>query len=131
MELKKKYKNNITILILSLVLLLGILKTCKGSQDEASQNKSKLFKYERMHLTKHAKDRMKCRTITQDEIEYIVNNGIINHNKTEIHHDACSTKYAIEGKSLDGQAIRVVAAACNNVLNIITVIDTENNYDCE
>ena len=85
-----------------------------------------------IHITKHAKERMNCRLIDQAEIREILRTGTLNDKKTTYGNGKCDTKYALEGRSMkDQQLIRVIAAPCDDKVNIVTVIDLENEIDCE
>jgi len=79
--------------------------------------------------TKHAKCRMGCRTISKSEVEHILKNGKVNDYKSDKHDKPCPS-YALEGKTNDGQTVRIVFADCNNATKVVTAIDLENNYKC-
>lgn len=130
-----KGKNKSTFLILGLITILGFLNYFKedlGINTNTETKRSELpFTYNKLHLTKHAKDRMFCRTITEDEINYVLANGVINMAKTDINLTSCESKYAVEGASADGQEISLIVSPCDNILNVVTVIDLEQEYECE
>lgn len=112
--------------IIGLSLYSSFLQTQQSSGNELNLQNLEI------HITKHAKDRMNCRLIDQAEIREVLRTGSLNDKKSEISSDNCKTKYAIEGRSMkDKQLIRVIAAPCGNKVNIVTVIDLENEYDCE
>lgn len=75
-----------------------------------------------LEYSKHAQCRMRCRGISEDEVKAILQNGDINYNKSEVHDKPCPS-YAIEGKSADGQELRIVFAACDSVTKVVTAID--------
>lgn len=112
--------------IIGLSLYSSFLQTQQSSGNELNLQNLEI------HITKHAKDRMNCRLIDQAEIREVLRTGSLNDKKSEISSDNCKTKYAIEGRSMkDKQLIRVIAAPCGDKVNIVTVIDLENEYDCE
>lgn len=85
---------------------------------------------ERLIYTRHARCRMGCRYISEDEIAYILRNGKINKRKSKPHDAPCPT-YALEGITpKDKQEVRIVFAACDDVTKVITAIDLENEYQC-
>ena len=123
-------------LILSLFLVLVVVGWSYISNNISEEvnntaNNTLPFSYSNIHLTRHAKERMSCRHIELREIEEILKNGTINQRKSEIQSAPCQTKYAVEGTSSDGQDIRLIVAPCEEQLNIVTVIDTENNWNCD
>lgn len=84
-----------------------------------------------LKLTKHAKERMKCRAIDSFEIREIINQHNINYNKSEIDAPNCKKKYAFEGVSSDQQLLRVIIAPCDNQLHVVTVIDLNSKKNCD
>lgn len=85
---------------------------------------------ERLIYTRHARCRMGCRYISEDEIAYILRNGKMNKRKSKPHDAPCPT-YALEGITpKDKQEVRIVFAACDDVTKVITAIDLENEYQC-
>jgi hypothetical protein len=87
------------------------------------RNATKLF------FTKHAKCRMKCRHITQQEVKDILVNGEINYNKSDLQ-DARGATYAVEGITRDRQRVRIIFAPKQAHLTVVTVIDLEVEYTC-
>ncbi|MEQ8363656.1 MAG: DUF4258 domain-containing protein [Cyclobacteriaceae bacterium] len=81
-------------------------------------------------FTKHARCRMKCRSITQREIKEIVRKAKINYNKSDLQ-DSRGPKYAMEGyTSRDRKHIRVIVAPKQKHLSIVTVIDLDKEWEC-
>ncbi len=87
------------------------------------------LKDDKLVYSKHARCRMDCRTISESEIQNILNNGKINHRKSK-PNDAPCPSYAIEGNTNDGQEVRIVFGMCDNVTKVITAIDLKNKYEC-
>lgn len=79
--------------------------------------------------TKHAKCRMDCREISRQEVEFIRKEGKINNYKSDPKDRPCPT-IAKEGRTSDGQMVRIVFAECNRETKVVTAIDLENEYDC-
>ncbi len=79
--------------------------------------------------TKHAKCRMDCRTISEKEVRAVLNNGKVNHRKSEQQSGKCPT-YAIESYTKDGQEVRIVFADCADVTKVVTTIDLGKKYNC-
>jgi len=82
-----------------------------------------------LFFTKHAKCRMKCRHITQQEVKDILVNGTVNYNKSDLH-DPRGPTYAIEGTTNDRQHVRIIFAPKQQHLTVVTVIDLDVEYEC-
>src|SRR4029077_10070940 len=96
-----------------LLLALGLyLSTACQSPDDPFNRHGKLV------LTRHARCRMDCRHITVQEIEEILDKGMINYTKSEpdAHPDP---KYAIEGYSAEHQHLRIIVAPEREKLIVI------------
>ncbi len=81
------------------------------------------------YFTKHARCRMKCRQITQQEIKDILINGTVNYNKSNLQ-DPRGATYALEGYTKDKQHVRVIFAPKQSHLTVVTVIDIDEEHDC-
>ena len=80
--------------------------------------------------TKHARCRMDCRQITTGEVEQILVKGDINYSKSEPKGKP-DPKYALEGTSEDGQKLRIVFAADDGKIVVVTAIDLEKEWPCD
>jgi hypothetical protein len=82
------------------------------------------------YFTKHARCRMKCRHITQEEVKEIVQKADVNYKKSELDA-AQGPKYALEGyTSKDNQHVRIIVAPKQRHLTIVTVIDLDEEWEC-
>jgi len=99
------------------------------SQDIEDKIILEQLKEHELYLTKHAKCRMSCRQVSDDEIMEALDEGSINYRKSDTHDKPCPT-YAVEDRSEDGQLLRIVFAACSHETKVVTVIDLENDYSC-
>jgi hypothetical protein len=79
--------------------------------------------------SKHAKCRMDCRHIDQNEVAEIMEQGKINYNKSDLQNTRCP-RYAVEGITKDNQRVRIVFAQCNEKTTVVTVIDLETDWTC-
>lgn len=79
--------------------------------------------------TKHALCRMNCRHIDKNEVRDVISHGVLNKAKSNLEDTPCPT-YAIEGITTDNQTVRIIAADCEAVTKIITVIDLKVDYEC-
>jgi hypothetical protein len=80
-------------------------------------------------FTKHAKCRMECRSITEDEVKQILAKGDINYSKSEPGGKP-DPKYALEGTTSDGQQLRIVFAADHGRVVVVTAIDLGKEWPC-
>ena len=81
-------------------------------------------------LTKHAKCRMECRDISEDEIKEILHDGNINYMKSDINNERGAT-YALEGYSHDHQHLRVIFAPKKDEIVVVTCIDIDKEWHCD
>jgi hypothetical protein len=82
-----------------------------------------------IEYTKHAKCRMECRHISQEEVEQIMRNGEINYKKSDANGRPCPS-YALEGTTNDDQRVRIVFGQCDLKTKVITCIDLETDWTC-
>ena len=81
-----------------------------------------------IEYTRHAECRMKCRNISDTEVREILKIGEVNYAKSQVHDTPCPS-YALEGKTSDGQNVRIVFAMCDNATKVITAIDLGTEHD--
>ncbi|WP_169337635.1 DUF4258 domain-containing protein [Segetibacter koreensis] len=105
----------------------------KGQPANTTANAQEQVKFDRsttnLFFTKHAKCRMKCRHISQQEVKDILVNGTINYNKSDLS-DPRGPSYALEGRTKDGQKVRIIFAPRKRHLTVVTVMDLEREYVC-
>ena len=82
-----------------------------------------------LDYTQHAKCRMECRHVTQEEVKFILQNGQINYKKSEATGHPCPT-YALEGYSEEKQHLRIVFAQCDTKTKVVTCIDLDQDFEC-
>lgn len=80
--------------------------------------------------TKHALCRMSCRSIDRSEIKEIMEKGIINFNKTNKSDRPCPT-FALQGRTISGESIRVIFAQCDSTTKVITCYNLEEDPECD
>lgn len=93
-----------------------------GNDSSFDRHPAELF------FSKHARCRMRCRQITQEEVKEILLEGKINYDKTK--DDSKGTTYALEGYSHEKQHIRAVFAPHEQHMTVVTVIDLDNDWPC-
>lgn len=105
----------------------------KASGPGYDNNRKTGFNRQTSHLeySVHAKCRMRCRHITQAEVQDIMKNGNINYNKSDLNDKPCPT-YALEGYTQkDNQHVRIVFAQCLQKTKVVTCIDLDDDFACD
>ena len=82
-----------------------------------------------LYYTKHALCRMDCRHISKEEINEIMEKGIINFNKSDRRDRPCPT-FALQGETNGGEKLRVVFAQCNDETKVVTCYNLEEDFEC-
>ncbi len=114
------------VIIIFTFLQLHFLNGCINNNSDAQalyRNTSHII------LTKHARCRMDCRHINEDELKEIIRTGAVNDAKSRVGSKGDQT-YALEGYDNEHQHLRVVVAPESDGLVVITCIDLENNWPC-
>ncbi len=121
------------IALLAAVLLFAWVKqNQRGSGRVENTHETGTLEFNRNinHLvfSKHARCRMDCRHIDDQEVKDILQNGEINHNKIE--HNGKGPTYPIEGFTKDHQHVRIVFAPHESETVVVTVIDLDREWQC-
>jgi len=138
----KKWAPLIVLLLLAAVIF--IIRQCShtssASSDKQSSSREQTGEVNRDHgfdrrvsylqYSNHAKCRMACRYITQEEVEETMRDGDINYKKSDIKNTRCP-RYALEDVTKDNQRVRIVFAQCNNYTEVVTVIDLDTEWTCD
>ncbi len=131
--MNKKRKDIYSLLILIALIATYILFFRQNTEQSTSTRtdlREAAFSSKPIYYTKHAKCRMDCRQIDESEVKEILNDGIINYRKSDLKDKPCPT-YAVEGITDDKQRVRIVVGNCDSQASIITVIDLENEFECD
>ena len=83
----------------------------------------------RLAYSRHARCRMACREVDSTEVIEILEEGSINYRKTDTTGSR-DPKFALEGRSHDGQRLRIVFAMAEMKTVVVTVIDLDQDNDC-
>ena len=126
-----KYRIIIFILIvISLFVSRTILRLFKtGDTSEIVRFPGLNRNIAHLTLSKHARCRMECRDITEEEIKEILHDGNINYNKSNLN-DVEGATYALEGYSYEHQHLRIIFAPKENELVVVTCIDLDKEWQC-
>ncbi|HTO14811.1 MAG TPA: DUF4258 domain-containing protein [Edaphocola sp.] len=130
---KKSYNNNkpfkvVTAIVIIILLLFSWWRNNDLSTD--GQKQDVIAENVALTYTKHARCRMDCRNISEEEIREVLREGIINQKKSNNNQKPCPT-YAIEDRVKDGTKLRIVFAKCPDQIKVITCIDLENEFECD
>src|SRR4030095_1585032 len=127
------------LFVLLLVAALGFyfIKRYKNTRSKlavSQQNVNRDRGFDRrvsyLQYSDHAKCRMECRHISEQEVEETMQEGKINYKKSDIRNSRCP-RYAIEEITKDDQHVRVVFAQCNDYTEVVTVIDLDTEWTCD
>jgi len=129
-----KYRLIIFVVILIIIFLFRnvfpLLKTGDHSSQTSHPESSEFNRdIEHLIISRHAKCRMECRDITEDEIKEILHAGKINYTKSDLNDERGAT-YALEGYSNEHQHLRIVFAPKQNELVVVTCIDLDKEWQC-
>ncbi|MBI3501217.1 MAG: DUF4258 domain-containing protein [Bacteroidetes bacterium] len=82
--------------------------------------------------SEHAKCRMKCRNITEEEVKEILKKGSVNFSESHPHDSPCPS-YAFDGKTSAGKNERIVFSSCDTLTTkVVTAINLDSKKDsCE
>ena len=124
--MKNKKVQKLIYLVIAIISAVVFKDKVPLNTNTASQS----FSSKNYILTKHAKCRMQCRNIDEQDIDDILESGRKNKRKSDPYKKPCPV-VALEGYAKkDSQHIRVIAAKCSTKTKIVTVIDLEKKYNC-
>jgi hypothetical protein len=137
----KSGKNKANAISLVLIVVLGLIvfgvKKCRNSNqqypDRTITTSEGDWRHHKVIYTSHARCRMECRDISEEEVEYILANGVVNEAKSKEENEEASghcPTYALEGNTKDGQHVRIVFGACDKITKVITTIDLGVDHPC-
>ena len=114
-----------TLLIILAMLVLAMLKLRNEPKPREVFDRSP----KRLEYTKHGLCRMDCRRISKQEIMEVMKEGVINLNKSDRRDRPCPT-YALQGRTDEGDYIRVVFAQCADETKVVTCYNLEKDFEC-
>jgi Domain of unknown function (DUF4258) len=121
------------IILLVVIVVFALLKFYanykKYNRDRPQTEQTFNRKTGHLILTRHARCRMQCRDISEQEINEILRDGEIDYNKSELN-EARGPRYALEGYSHEHQHLRVIFAPENDDIVVVTCIDLDKEWPC-
>ena len=127
-------KKSVFIFLLIMALAILFINKWKGLQNQSDlvhtvRQRGFDRRISTLEYTQHARCRMDCRHISQNDINDIMRNGEINYAKTNVNDAPCPT-YALQGLTNDGQRLRVIFAQCETKTKVVTCYDLEKDFEC-
>lgn len=89
------------------------------------QASAQAVKAGRLLYSAHANSRMKERGIIKPEVEHILSHGHHEARKDQFNEEFGAWDYAIRGKTLEGRNLRIVVAAVDPNVLVVTTIDLD------
>ena len=124
-------KKAIPYFLLLLVIAVFFFKQYRHNYSTAARDKRDFERHvSYLQYSNHAKCRMECRHITQEEVEKAMRDGEINYAKSDIQNPRCP-RYALEDVTKDNQHVRIIFAQCNGYTEVVTVIDLDTEWTCD
>jgi hypothetical protein len=116
-----------TIAMFFVVLLLVVFIYRRWQEPRRHE----LFDRTPKHLsyTKHALCRMDCRHISREDVEEIMEQGVINLNRSNRNARPCPT-FALQGETKDSEHLRIVFAQCEEETRVVTCINLDEDFEC-
>ncbi|MGH2646485.1 MAG: DUF4258 domain-containing protein [Ginsengibacter sp.] len=126
----KRRNTIIVVVVLVALIIIKLVAFYKHNNVSRTSSDNDSFRNAgHLILTKHAKCRMDCRHITEQEIKEIIHDGKVNYSKSGRGTKGDET-YALEGYSDEHQHLRIVVAPESDGLVVITCIDLDNEWQC-
>ena len=127
------------ILILMAILVI-VIKRCKGEPlitTSKKTNSTSIAKRDHgfdrtlsyIEYTAHAKCRMQCRHISQQDVEDIMRSGEINYSKSDVNEAPCPV-YAVQGYTRTNEHLRVIFGQCDYKTKVITCYNLDEDFAC-
>lgn len=116
-------------------LLFGaIFASCTSHQDKpngSGDHQTIIDPNTHLIYTRHARCRMDCRHISEDDIREVLREGHINEAKSKQESGKCPTYAIEEDRHKDGVRLRIVFAKCDHDTKVVTCIDRDHEFECE
>jgi hypothetical protein len=126
----KRRKTIVLVVLVAVLIIIKLIAFYKQNNNAGNSSNNDSFRNtNHIILTNHAKCRMDCRHITEQEIKEIIHKGKVNYSKSGTGTKGEET-YALEGYSNEHQHLRIVVAPESDGLVVITCIDLDNDWAC-
>lgn len=130
------------LLLLVLALLVLALRRCQNVRDDHTRSRSERREPARnrnrgfdrtlsfIEYTEHARCRMKCRQISQEDVEDIMRSGQVNYRKSDLNDRPCPV-YAIQGYTRTNEHLRIIFGQCDKKTKVITCYNLDQDFECQ
>jgi hypothetical protein len=129
-----KNQNKYAWIIIVFIVVIGFfLRSYPRFKKISKENRTEMPALNRdldLVLTKHARCRMACRDISQQEIKEIINEGTIDIERSDPDAER-GAEYVLEGYSHEKQHLRVIVSPHDNKLVVISCIDLDKEWKCD
>ena len=128
------YKAILVVVLLATVLFARLYKGQGHRQPETSysaDHQSVIDPNASLIYTRHARCRMDCRHISEEDIREVLREGHINEAKSQQNETPCPTYAIEEDRHKDGVRLRIVFAKCDHETKVVTCIDRDHEFDCD
>ncbi|RYF85206.1 MAG: DUF4258 domain-containing protein [Chitinophagaceae bacterium] len=115
----------LTIFLLALAFLVFIIRLRNEPKPKEAFDRHPAS----LIYSRHARCRMNCRHIDEEEIKEIMEKGIINFNKSKRNDQPCPT-FALQGRTSSGESLRVIFAQCQTETKVVTCYNLEEDFEC-
>ena len=122
--MRSKGANYTLLVVLVLLIIFVLLRRQEPERKEAFDRDPDHISY-----TKHALCRMDCRKISREDIQEIMERGVINLNHSNRRDRPCPT-FAVQGETSDGEKIRVIFAQCEKETKVVTCYNLQEDFEC-
>src|SRR5688572_20130760 len=83
-----------------------------------------------LEYTRHARCRMDCRDISENDVREIMQKGVIHLNRSNRQDRPCPT-YALQGRTTEGERLRVIFAQCPEETRVVTCYNLDEDPPCQ
>jgi hypothetical protein len=116
--------------IFSLLIVLGFFVVFVLKQWKEPQQREIFDRHPSSIIyTENALCRMDCRHITKEQIEEVIQKGVINLNKSNRRDRPCPT-FALQGETASGESLRVIFAQCGHEAKVMTCYNLGKDFEC-
>ena len=121
-----------------LLCLLAVLTACptpaspggdRASTPAEAKSESESWRSLPVTKTRHGTCRMACRQIDDGEVARVLREGRWVRERTREEPGRCPS-HALEGPGDAGERLRIVVAACETELRLVTAIDLDREWPC-
>jgi Domain of unknown function (DUF4258) len=115
-------------LLLAVICILMLAFSCQTKTETSETGTSTTIP--ELIYTKHARCRMECRHINEQEIKEVLAENHINMRKSN-PNDPRGATYAYEGQTHENQHLRIIIDKAQTAWKVVTCIDLDHEFECD